>query len=612
MQKAFFLALLGTCIIGSMTAQIFTEDFETGDLGQFTAFDLDSNTVSPNENWITSGTWENNPVLLGNNATSTSNYTNAAQPNNWMVSSAITLPNASGLTLYWEESILGGSGESYEILISNTGDQPGDFTANAIYSLNNSTGGPFQKSANLDAYAGQTVYIAFRHYQGTAGYIYIDNIEVTQASTLYDLSVTDIYMNPLQRLEARTIRGQLENLAAAVVTSFDINYRIDGGNIETSAITGVNLHNGNSYEFEHALPWTAPADGNYTIEVWASNINGNSDQVPANDKIQETFTVVTAPAREVLLEVFTSSTCGPCAYYSDLTEPIFSSEPFNGNSDAVNNRLNLIKYHVEIPSPGDPSVNAESDQRRNFYSVTSAPSPFYDGVINGGQTGITSAWELIQAPAKVEMGLTVNSISLGGIDVFVDVTPTEQVSGNYTLHIALVNDAYQYTGQNGQDTFKFAMRKMLPDHNGTTVSSLVQGQMQSFNQTYALSFNNNPAVGSFDFWNDDITVVAFIQNNDTKEILQSASQTFDITSKIAELEETSFGVFPNPAHSVVNIYPTDQKLTQLYMYDALGKLVYQTTFSNQLQVDVSDWSKGFYLVQLTNDTGTKSSMVIID
>lgn len=612
MQKSILLTISLGCILGTSSAQIFTEDFETGDLGQFTAYDLDSNTVSSDENWITSGSWENNPILLGNNATSTSNYTNGAQPDNWMISNAITLPNLSGLTLYWEESILGGTGESFDILISTAGSLPSDFTSAPIYSLSQSTGGPFQKSANLDAYAGQTIFLGFRHHQGTAGYVYIDNIEVTQASTLYDLSVTDIYMNPIQRLENRIIRGKLENLAAAVVTSFDLNYRIDGGTIETSSVSGLSLHNGNDFEFEHSIPWTAPSDGQYTIEVWASNINGNSDQVPTNDKIQETFTVVTAPAREVLLEVFTSSTCGPCAYYSNLTDTIFSAAPFNGNSNGLNNRLNLIKYHVEIPSPGDPSVNAESDGRRAFYGVSSAPSPFFNGSINGGEAGITSSWELIQAPAQLEMTLTSTMVASSGIEVDIDMTPIENIQGNYTLYVALTNDAYQFAGQNGQDTFKYALRKMMPDQNGTALTSLIQGQTQNFNDIHVPTINTSPSVGSFDFWNGAITVVAFVQNDDTKEVIQSASQAIDISSNTATITESDFKIFPNPAGNSLHIVPTKKENSQLYIYDALGKLMYHTNLDASLTIDLTNWTKGVYFVQRVSNTSIESNTLIIE
>ena len=106
---------------------------------------------------------------------------------NWMITPAIDLTNASAATLTWkanQEDDFGQYQETYEVLVSTTGTATADFT-NTVY-------GPFStelkmswtsRSADLSAYAGQTIYIAYHlTTPGTnGGALFIDDIEVTAA-----------------------------------------------------------------------------------------------------------------------------------------------------------------------------------------------------------------------------------------------------------------------------------------------------------------------------------------------------------------------------------------------------------------------------------------------
>lgn len=596
----------------SAFSQIFSEDFETGDLGVFTAFDLDNNTIDSDEFWILDGTWTNNPILLGNNATSTSNYANGEQPDNWMVSSSINLPTGTGITLYWNEAILGGT-ESYNVIVS-TGNMPADFTGSPVYSGVELSGGPLDVSANLDAYAGQTVYIAFHHNAGTQGYVYIDDIEIVQEDISYDMTVSDIYMNPVQRLEERIIRGIVTNLAAEIVTSFDINYTIDGGAINTSTITDVELYNSNEYFFEHEITWTAQAPGDYTISVWASNINGNIDEVPGNDVIEETFNVVEAPEKRVLLEVFTSSTCAPCAYYNERTEPLFAAAPFLNNSEDPNSRLNILKYHVEIPSPGDPSVNQESLDRSDYYSIFSAPSAFYDGVYYPGISGETPVYESIQSPAIVEMDLEATYDVDDNIMVNVSLNSLVNSTDNYRLHIYLTNLYYEFDGQNGETYFKNAVRKMLTGVDGSLISNLVAGEEQNLSEVYQFNVETLPQANSFDLWNYDIGVVAFLQNESTKEVYQSSFKLAEIVSKVNEVPELSFLIYPNPSSKIVNLKITDNNFigSEVQVFNSIGQEVYRTNLKQMLTtINTSNWTSGVYNLLLKNNKGESTQQIIV-
>lgn len=66
-------------------------------------------------------------------------------------------------------------------------------------------------------------------------------------------------------------------------------------------------------------------------------------------------------------------------------------------------------------------------------------------------------------------------------------------------------------------------------------------------------------------------------------------------------EETDFNIYPNPANQSVTIDFNTIENQTLYIYTILGNLVYQTeTNQAAFQLNVSDWSKGIYLVKTKN------------
>ncbi|MFT5822238.1 MAG: hypothetical protein ACI8ZM_003494 [Crocinitomix sp.] len=103
---------------------------------------------------------------------------------------------------------------------------------------------------------------------------------------VYDLSVTgsNIYSyieTGFYDLEADVFNGGTET-----ITSFDLNYSVDGGATETHNVTGISLLNYNSTHVEHSIAVDIAAEGIYSITIWADNINiGNEDLFHDNDSL---------------------------------------------------------------------------------------------------------------------------------------------------------------------------------------------------------------------------------------------------------------------------------------------------------------------------------------
>ncbi|MBT8377746.1 MAG: hypothetical protein KJN64_00790, partial [Ignavibacteria bacterium] len=109
----------------------------------------------------------------------------------------------------------------------------------------------------------------------------------------YDFEIHHIALNSFPNIDMApfSIAGDLSNLGASTITSFNINYSINGGAIQTSAINSVSVPLGSNFEFSHSTNWNPTVSGMYTLKVWASNLNGNLDQNPGNDTLSKTIVI---------------------------------------------------------------------------------------------------------------------------------------------------------------------------------------------------------------------------------------------------------------------------------------------------------------------------------
>jgi hypothetical protein len=90
---------------------------------------------------------------------------------------------------------------------------------------------------------------------------------------------------------------------------------------------------------------------------------------------------------------------------------------------------------------------------------------------------------------------------------------SEVPSNALRLHCAIIEDDIQYDAPNGLSHFDHIMRAMLPNTAGEEVNVAV-GETLRFSYSYTVDSGWNPA---------NLGVVAFVQDDATKEVLQAIS-----------------------------------------------------------------------------------------
>lgn len=424
----------------------------------------------------------------------------------------------------------------------------------------------------------------------------------TSAPVALDLAMLTVNMPNVVAQGNQVIAGTLRNFGTTAITSLTLNYSIDGGAAVSQSVN-ANIAVGANYNFTHSTPWNATA-GAHTVLVWASNLNGGADGNTVNDEISKTVNVATQSVqRTTLIEEFTSSTCGPCASFNVTFDPLLESL----NTNETGSNVAAIKYQMNWPSPGnDPSYNPDGNTRRGYYGVSGIPDTFLDGApLPAANASTINGAAAVPAFVAMDMEYWTNG---NQVSVTVDVTPYANFPGTHKLYIAATEDFYSYPASTtSQDEFHYAMRKMLPNGNGNNLSAMQSGQTQTVTQQYTFTLGN-PAQGNYNLWGNSIsglTIVAFVQNTATKQILQAGKAEVVVGVPENELDRTT-RVFPNPTNGIlfVNYELPAGETAQVEVFNMVGERVLNFSRSTGSGVqretlDISGLSEGIYFVNIS-------------
>lgn len=194
-------------------------------------------------------TWSGNNsnyVHSGSGVVGSASFINnigALSPDNWMITPKLRIP-AEGATLsyYIGPVDVNYYQEYYSVLVSTTGNSPADFT-NTVHAGTVDQASWAKKSYSLAGFAGQEIYIAFRHHNIHDMYwMLIDDIAVTAGNTASISEVENanvvLYPNPVTNIlniEAQDIQE---------VSVMDVNGRTVMTLQNTNRIDMSNLANG--------------------------------------------------------------------------------------------------------------------------------------------------------------------------------------------------------------------------------------------------------------------------------------------------------------------------------------------------------------------------------
>ncbi len=224
-------------------------------------------------------------------------------------------------------------------------------------------------------------------------------------------------------------------------------------------------------------------------------------------------TSLVAIPKKPLFEVFTSSTCPPCANANQILDEVLFDNP---------GQYSLIKYQVNWPAAGDPYYIPETWTRVIYYDVTGVPRL----ISNGGEDEIWDfTQEYFETFLQEDTGLAISAVaSIDDNDlvtVETTITAEEAYAAGLKFFVAIVEKTtVGNVGTNGETDFHNVIMALLPDGNGMSLDAFTVGSQLDLVDTFDMSstFMEQP---------NDLSVIVLIQDDTDQQLIQS--EMVDVT-----------------------------------------------------------------------------------
>ncbi|MEO0076485.1 MAG: Omp28-related outer membrane protein [candidate division WOR-3 bacterium] len=271
-----------------------------------------------------------------------------------------------------------------------------------------------------------------------------------------------------------------------------------------------------------------------------------------------------AVQRVVLAEDFTGTWCQYCPG-AQMGLQILKGQ--------VKDSLAILAYHLS-----DPFTIPECNTRSSYYGVSGIPHVKFDGVLTrvGGYYNqpvnyrdLYDARQTIPPPVKIYLSNTSYNLVSGNGEVSVTVINVSNTNIQAVLRLAMVGKETAYVWQSQSYLYDVVLG-MFPN--------AASGQPISINQNDTFTQNYNYTIPTA--WRGGhCAIVAFLQNDNTKEVYNAFEQTASFSNINDESRQTihhnKLLTFTNPTTNPVKFYLNLSKITsvRLNIYDAFGKLI---------------------------------------
>jgi len=276
----------------------------------------------------------------------------------------------------------------------------------------------------------------------------------------------------------------------------------------------------------------------------------------------------------------------------------------------------VVKIQYNVSFPGEDEINLQNPTdpgaRGAFYGIANTdqvvPRVYVDGTSGGKLTGPTDWFDqskslrsLVTSPLDISISTVPASTSQ--LSVVAQITPNQTLTeGKLIAHVVIV--------ENPVDGNEFVLRKMLPNASGTVLAMPLTTGVPVTLPTLTWQVDNthvDPA---------NLSVVVFVQNEDTKEVLQAAmlEHPSNLPTAIVTGTEPSFSqqtsLYPNPADHqlIIHMPQAARKDMPLSIFDTFGHEVLQRTIvtgEQQVVVNTTSFAAGVYLIQFEASPGVQ-------
>lgn len=363
------------------------------------------------------------------------------------------------------------------------------------------------------------VVVAFVTYNDHGNNLYIDNLTLGARPSTVDLSITSMVNIPTGTFitpgsDPIIIKPEihLTNLGAqtfAPDTGEYVYFRsFSNSYLDSIAIPSLNAGQDTLLIFTTNLT----INPNSGVDFYAY-FNVSNDTITFNDTLSQFTNFIQGFKRNMIFTTFTSANS-----LGAVSNNIGLNNFINTNFDSIT----AVKYHWGIPSPNDSMYIASKEQVDsivNNYNASFVPLTYADGntyvalpyTTDSILNAVYNYRRSIGAPVSISVSDSLTGNTMTSKIDYNFIAPAN--SGDYRLKVYAMQRIVHFDSipSNWYDsTFYDVFRKAIPGVGGVSISP---------SGSNSLTYTYNIPAG----WNaSQIYTVAFIQNENTKEVLNSA------------------------------------------------------------------------------------------
>lgn len=561
MKKNYFLAkaFAVAAFIGaanSASAQYYTESFSYADTTSFDAnwatLNSDGNTPDPSNALFGTRAWlPLDESILPNAyadtaAAANSWYSPAGQSDDWMWTvNSIDLSTATAPRMDWTSySNSAGFDEDYEVYIATTNTDFGPATSlTPVATITETSNTETAHFVDLTAFAGQSVYIAFRQVSNDDDILLIDDIVIAEAPTSPDLVTTatpvEYTKYPLSQVANIVGTASVGNTggdATGVAVTVNV-WDISGPtNVFTETTTAQDINGASSANYTFGS-FTPSAVGTYAVEMIAI---GN--------------------------EIDANGTNDTAYYFVQVTDSTYARDDAD-----INGLVGTLGIGAGAGQDSRLGQTFEIITQDTLTSVDIWISNAYNGTTGNlnGQPLRMHVYDFSSGPSTTVLAST-EAITL-------DTTTSSFWTCQFANSVVLPAGIYQ----------------IAVEENDSNISVGRTGGVYTPNTVY-IKWNSN-AGGAW------TSVDAFPAGFHTPYVIRPNFGTPIITTGVNELTTEEWEVFPNPATN--NIFVKNAKNgSTIEIYNNLGQLVITEVLrSNNAVINITDLDNGVYTIKNTSN-----------
>ena len=583
-MKKLYKTILSLCfglgLVSNVNAQVFPESFE-GTSFPPTGWVKFDNGIGTTQSWTTTATAQS-----GSKAAFV-RYELATTAEDWLVTPAVLISAATPSLTYWDrEQYTTVYNSEYSVLVS-TSSQTDVATFSVVSTYTETTVAPTtyaKKTVDLSAYAGQSIYIAFRMTNDDGDNWLLDNINM----------VGPCVTPPL----AGTISG-----AASVTNGTVNNYTIapSSGNIQwytSASVTGPWNAIANATTAV-SQPISAVGSGTMFLTVIASN--GACPNDTANVPFQVDVVFPNATCDAIMLPLGSSNTVydlfGASAETGEVT-PQGTGCSTNNSWCSTNTINNSRWFSFVAPASGNVTVQSPGfDTQLAVWKAASCADLIGQATPTAPTTATLIAANDDDTDYTLHGGVSFSSfvkagcLAPGAIYYIQLDSYSAATAGNTTK--VLVMDAGVFSAVASATD---ATCGTCPDGVGNVVavggfSPYTYLWSDAFASTSSTVYSLTPGCYS-------VTITDMLACQTTQTVCVGFATGLQSLTKT-----TGISIFPNPTNGLVTVEVSTALVNATFeVYDALGKLVVkESLIKNNSAVDISKLQEGVYLFKLLND-----------